>query len=50
MSRAEEMLVREAKEADASALSDFMIAQQQERCTPEYLSHWYFRGPVKVAR
>ena len=47
MSRAEEMRVREAQETDASALSVFMIAQQQERCTPEYLRHWYFQGPVK---
>ena len=47
MSRAEELLVREAEEADAPALSDFMRAQRQERCTPEYLRHWYFRGPVK---
>ncbi len=47
MSIHDELVIREAREADGPALAAFMQAQGQQRSTREYLEHWYFDNPTQ---
>ena len=41
--------IRGAQSEDTAALSIFMTAQGQDRCSAAYLEHWYFRNPSNSA-